>query len=522
MEALRSNLNGYFRGVEPADIVLQVLGSVLVLYIIQSVLNKDTRNKVKELIFKGLKSVPGVSGQIQKEKDKVRQMIYDKFSVKGTKHLAIPDKALSHEEILSGMKELKEKDDKHWKSGKVSGTVYGGQEEHTNFLNQVFSMFSLTNPLHPDVFPSTRKFEAEVVRMAAEMMRGDTNVCGAITSGGTESILMAVKAYRDRAGVQNPEMVVPVTIHAAFDKAAKYFGIKIVHVPINANFVVDVKDVEKAITKNTILIAASAPNYPYGTVDPIPELAALAKSRGIGFHTDGCLGGFLLPWVQRSGVKEIPDFDFSVDGVTSMSCDTHKYGYATKGTSVVLFRNEDLRHNMFFVAPNWPGGLYASPTIAGSRNGGVVAACYASLLAIGKDGFMTKSMAIYNAAQDIKKRIRTEIPSLFVLGDPFSSVVAFSSKQFDIYKISDLMSARGWNLNCLQNPNAIHVCVTFPMVKMAADFVRDLKESAETLVKDPKGMEGGMAALYGMAASFPDRATIGEIGLAYLDAVLTP
>eukprot|EP01114_Cavostelium_apophysatum_P017080 TRINITY_DN498_c0_g1_i2.p1 TRINITY_DN498_c0_g1~~TRINITY_DN498_c0_g1_i2.p1 ORF type:complete len:525 (-),score=128.59 TRINITY_DN498_c0_g1_i2:83-1657(-) len=524
MELLRKEVNDYYRGSEPADVVVQVVIALTTLYILQTLIfNKNARQKMMQIGFKGLKSIPGVQGAIGKEKDKVRKMIYDKLAIQDQpKHLQIPDKALSHDEIINKLKEMSELDRKHWKSGKVSGTVYEGQEDHTNFLNKVFSMFSLNNPLHPDVFPSTRKFEAEIVRMTADMVQGDSNVCGAVTSGGTESILMAVKAYRDRAKLAAPEMIVPVTAHAAFDKAASYFGIKIIHIPVDSNFVVDVKQVEAAITRNTIMIAGSAPNYPYGTVDPIPQLAALAKKNNIGFHTDGCLGGYLLPWLKKAGVKEITNFDFSVDGVTSMSVDTHKYGYATKGTSVVLLKDEKLRHHMYFVQPNWPGGMYASPTMAGSRNGGVVACCYASLLSNGKEGYTAKSMAIYRAAQEIKTRIQSEIPSLHLLGDSHSSVIAFGSKKFDIYKVGDLMSKKGWNLNTLQNPNSLHVCVTFPLSKIAPDFVRDLKASAEELLANPNAAKDGMAAIYGMAANFPDRATIGEIGLAFLDAVLTP
>jgi len=270
------------------------------------------------------------------------------------------------------------------------------------------------------------------------------------------------------------------------------------------------------------MIAGSAPNFPYGTIDPIPEMAAMAKKRGIGFHVDACLGGFLMPWLKKAGVKGVTNFDFSVPGVTSMSADTHKYGYTTKGTSVVLFSSEDLRRHMYFVQPDWPGGMYASPTMAGSRSGGVVACCYAALLSTGKDGFTKKSMAIHDSVQMIKDRIRKEIPELYLLGDSYSSVIAFSSNKFDIYQINDIMSKKGWNLNSLQKPSCMHVCMTFGMTKVAALFVDDLKESVKFIVQNPKGVQDGFAAIYGMAANFPDRSTIGEIGQAYLDAVLQP
>lgn len=524
-QQFRDSINIYFKGDEPADVFVKVfVGLVAISIGLILILVPNLKQRIKNKIFGSLRNIPGVQGTINKEKEKVKKMIYEKFAIKDQpQYLSIPDVSIPKDELIRRMTVMKETDEKHWKSGKVSGTVYDGQDDHTDFLNKIYGLFSLSNPLHPDVFQSTRKFEAEIVRMTADMMEGDSNVCGALTSGGTESIIMAVKAYREKVNIDEPEMIVPITAHAAFDKAAQYFKIKIVHIPVDqTTFVVDPKLVERAITKNTILIAGSAPNYPYGTVDPIPQLAAIAKKHGIGFHTDSCLGGFVLPWLIKAGVKNIPNHNFKVDGVTSMSVDTHKYGYSVKGTSVVLFKDEELRHNMFFVAPNWPGGMYASPTMAGSRSGGTIACCYASLLNTGKDGYSKKSLEIYEAAQKIKNGIKNEIPSIYVLGDSYSSVIAFSSKKFDIYKVGDVLSKKGWNLNTLQNPNSIHVCVTYPMVKMASTFIQDLKDAANLIETNPKAAPEGLAAIYGLTASFPDRSVIQEIGLAYLDAVLTP
>jgi len=517
-------VNGYFRGYEPFDVVIQVVFGVAVLFILQILLfTPDLKRKILQKGFQGLKIVPGVQGTIDKEKGKVRTMIYEKFNIKDQpKHLSIPETAISKEEIITRLQAMQANDEKHWKSGKVSGAVYDGTDEHTEFMGRVYTMFCLSNALHPDVFQSTRKFEAEIVQMTADMVLGGPGVCGSLTSGGTESILMAVKAYRDRAGISNPEMIAPISVHAAFDKAAKYFGIKLIHVPLDSSYRADVKAIERAITKNTIMIAGSAPNYPYGTIDPIPEMAALAMKHGIGFHTDACLGGYLLPWLKKAGISQITNFDFSVPGVTSMSIDTHKYGYTTKGTSVVLFGSEDLRRHMYFVQPDWPGGMYASPTMAGSRSGGVIACCYASLLSTGKDGYTKKSLAIYQAAQEIKEGIRKGIPELTLIGDSHSSVVAFRSELFDIYKVGDVMSKKGWSLNSLQKPSSLHVCVTYPLTKMAKTLVQDLKDAVKFIIDNPKGVPDGLAPIYGMAANFPDRGTISEVGQAYLDAVLMP
>ena len=250
---------------------------------------------------------------------------------------------------------------------------------------------SQSNPLHPDVWPSGAKFEAEIVAMTVGML-GDGQeaggedasgedaggeMVGTVTSGGTESILLAMKTYRDwaraRHGIRRPEIVAPVTADAAFDKAAEYFDMPIVKVAVGADCRADVVAARKAITRRTAVVVGSAPSFSHGTIDPILDLSELARERGIGFHTDACLGGFVLPWAKKLGYP-VPAFDFSLPGVTSISADTHKFGYAAKGTSVVLYRGQELRRFQYFVAADWPGGLYCTPTFAGSRPGALSAA----------------------------------------------------------------------------------------------------------------------------------------------------
>ena len=280
-------------------------------------------------------------------------------------YASLPDEGMPRKRILKMMEDLKKKEQGKWSGGFVSGAVYHGDAAHVDFLNRVYAINSQSNPLHIDVWPSIIKYESEIIAMTAAMLggsrRGAEEVCGSVTSGGTESIIMAMKAYRDRArlerGVRRPEMIVPVTAHAAFDKAAQYFNIKIIKVPVDGNYRADVTAVKKAISRRTILIAGSAPTFPHGMIDPIEEMSELARKRNIGFHTDACLGGFLLPWAEELGYP-VPPFDFRLPGVTSLSADTHKYGYAAKGTSVVLYRDRDLRHYQFFKTGDWPGGLY--------------------------------------------------------------------------------------------------------------------------------------------------------------------
>src|SRR3990172_2752381 len=273
---------------------------------------------------------------------------------------AIPARGRDRDAILAEMEEIRSLEDGGWKEGHASGCVYHGAEDHVEFLNKVYAINSQTNPLHADLWPSATKFESEIVSMTANMLGAARSgaepgtpeeICGVVSAGGSESIQLAMKTYRDYArdkrGITRPEMIVPTTAHAAFDKSAQYFGIESIHIPVGDDFRADVAATEKSITDNTIVIVGSAPPFPHGLVDPIDELSELARAHGAGFHTDGCLGGFLLPWAEKLGYP-VPPFDFRLPGVTSISADTHKFGYAAKGTSVLLYRTLELRHFQYF------------------------------------------------------------------------------------------------------------------------------------------------------------------------------
>ncbi|MDD2696169.1 MAG: aminotransferase class V-fold PLP-dependent enzyme, partial [Anaerolineales bacterium] len=393
----------------------------------------------------------------------------------------LPQEGWTRRRIIQEMENFYHQEEPRWKRGYASGAVYHGDGEHIAFQNQVYGINSQSNPLHMDLWPSTLKFEAEIVSMTAHMLgSGKTpdEIVGAVSSGGTESILLAMKTYRDWArdkkGITQPELIAPVTAHAAFDKAAQYFGMKIIRTSIGEDFRADVKAVEAAITPNTIALVGSAPPFPHGVVDPIEELSELARQHGIGFHTDACLGGFLLPWVEKLGYP-VPVFDFRLPGVTSMSADTHKYGYAAKGTSVVLYRGKELRHYQFYANTEWPGGIYLSPTLAGSRPGGLSAACWAAMVSMGEQGYLDAARRIMETASMLKREIAA-IPELRILGEPLF-VIAFTSPELDIYAIADVMTSKGWSLNGLQLPPALHLAVTLRHTQPghAERFIQDLK-----------------------------------------------
>ncbi|MDP2859990.1 MAG: aminotransferase class V-fold PLP-dependent enzyme [Bacillota bacterium] len=441
----------------------------------------------------------------------------------------IPATGRDRDDILAEMKEMRSLEEARWGAGYASGSVYHGGEDHIEFLNEVYAVNSQSNPLHTDLWPSAVKFESEIVSMTANMLGAAQSgaepgtpeeICGVVSSGGTESILLAMKTYRDYArekkGITKPEMILPTTAHAAFDKAAQYFGIDMIRIPVGDDFRADVAATEKAITDNTIVIAGSAPQFPHGVIDPIGELSELARARGIGFHTDACLGGFVLPWAEKLGY-DVPPFDFRLPGVTSMSADTHKFGYAAKGTSVVLYRGLELRHYQYFTTTEWPGGLYCSPSFAGSRAGALSAVCWAAMVSIGEQGYLDNTRRILEAAAKIRNEV-AGIPEFQLFGDSLF-VIAFGSRELDIYKIMDAMTERGWSLNGLHKPACLHLCTTLRHAEpgVAERLIEDLKASV-VYVKANPSIEGGMAPVYGMANTLPDRGLIADLLRKHMDS----
>lgn len=486
------------------------------------------KKKIFNTIEKTAKKIPAVNRLIENEYNKLLAEI--ETSAKPYKamesYAKLPEAGIQRSDILDKMTEFQQLEQDRWEKGYVSGAVYHGDNEHIDFLNKVIAINSQSNPLHADIWPSTAKYEAEIVSMTANMMNANAvsagdEVCGTVTSGGTESILLAMKTYRDwgydKKGIKTPEMIVPVTAHAAFDKASHYFGIKIRRVNLDENYQAKIDDIKKAINKNTIVIVGSAPNFPHGIIDPLEKMSEIAVQHQIGFHVDACLGGFILPWAEKLGYT-FPKFDFRLPGVTSMSADTHKYGYAAKGTSVILYRNLELRHYQFYTITDWPGGLYFSPTFAGSRPGSLSAACWATMLSVGEKGYLEATQKILKAAEKIKKGI-AEIPEIYLIGNPLW-VISFSSNDVDIYKVMDALITRHWSINGLHKPSALHIAITLRHTQkgVAERFVNDLKEAVAQVKSQPKS-KGGMAPVYGLAAKIPFRGAVSDLLKRYLDVL---
>ena len=439
----------------------------------------------------------------------------------------LPDKGRSRQDVLAELGTMAKEEDAFWETGKCSGTMYCGDHEHYHFLNEAFGQFAHVNALQRDMCPSQTKFEGEIIAMTLDLLHADAvtdgDPAGLVTTGGTGSILHAILSYREwgrqQRGISTPNVIKPETGHPAFDKACHLFDVELRRAPVDPkSTLVDVDWVADNIDDNTVAIIGSACNYGYGTIDPIDELSTLALNRGVGLHVDGCLGGFILPWGQELGY-DIPVFDFRLPGVTSISADTHKYGYGLKGTSVVMYRDRAFRKYQYFLSPEWPGGKYFSPGLAGSRSGGLLAATWASMVYLGREGYRRYAKAIFETAFAMQKAVCSH-HELRLMGRP-TWCFSFTSDVFDIYHVNDFMKKRGWRFNGQQYPNAIHMCVTRPQTQpgVVDTFARDLDDAVRYALNPARDVPATGAVYGGAPKGVPEiQQMISDFMVGFLDA----
>jgi sphinganine-1-phosphate aldolase len=431
--------------------------------------------------------------------------------------VSLSNQGASRDEVFSQLQQLHEQDTK-WHDGRVFSLVYHANDEHTEFLKKVYSLYFHENGLNPGAFPSIKKYESEVVSIAANLLGGGETAAGAMTSGGSESIMMAVKTYRDWAlatkQISQPEMILSNTVHPAFDKALHYFRVKPVIVKVTDEQIADVEAIKNAITPNTIAIVGSAPQYPHGVMDPIEALAKLARANQIGMHVDACVGGFMLPFLKKLG-EPIPPFDFSVEGVTSISADLHKYGFTAKGASVILYRDKDLRRFQFFVKKDWPGGLFASPSVTGTRPAGSIAAAWATLKAFGEEGYLKLYGELLATTKKFKDGL--EVQNCRIVGKPVGTLLAYETLGVNMHVVADLLEKRGWFVDRQMNPDCIHLTITPAHAPIVDRYLGDLKECREFAKGHPELAREGMAAMYGMVATVPDPKMVDQFLYQYMD-----
>lgn len=440
--------------------------------------------------------------------------------------MKIPQQGIDQSDLRARMEKYR-MGDGDAAGARLFSLVYATRSDVLDVAKDAYERFFSENALNPMTFPSLRRFETEVLDIAIELLHGPEGAAGSMTSGGSESLLLAVKTARDwaranRPHVTRPEMLLPATAHPALLKAAHIVGVEPIVVPVTNTFAADVEAARSLVTDDTILVVGSAPQYPHGVMDPIRELAELAASRGILCHVDSCIGGFFLPWLEKLG-HELPPFDFRVPGVTSISADLHKYAYAAKGASVLLHRSRALRRHQYFVHPDWPGGLFGSPSILGTRPGGAIAAAWAVMHYLGAEGYLDLTRRAMDATKRMADGVRG-IPGLRILGNPVMSILAIgiddrqAEDAVDLNVVADRMLAKSWRIDRQQRPTSLHLTVSPAHDAVADTFVADLRE-AVAHVRSTGEQAQGPSAMYGMLGQLPDRAFVGEALLDFMDGM---
>ncbi|KRF19091.1 pyridoxal-dependent decarboxylase [Nocardioides sp. Soil797] len=424
--------------------------------------------------------------------------------------------------------------------GRTLAYVYdSGLPEADEVGRSAVAAYAGSNGLDPTAFPSLLTMENDLVGFACEMVDAPTTAVGTVTSGGTESVLLAVQAARDaNPSIERPRMVLPSTAHAAFHKASHYFGVETVVVPVTSDFRADVAAMTAAIDDRTVLVVASAPSYAHGVVDPVTELAAAADARGVRCHVDACIGGWVLPYAARLG-REVTPWTFAVEGVTSISVDLHKYAYTPKGTSILLHRNPALRKPQFFASADWPGYTMLNATMQSTKSGGPLAAAWAVVQTIGDDGYQSLARDVFEAVDRLVLGIEA-IPELRVVVRPDSTLIALAtSSACDPFTICDEMAAAGWyvqpQMAYADSPATIHLSVSAATLAHVDDFLAALAAAVSAAVEvgpvvvdeevvafiaalDPADLTDedfdGLLAASGLVSEVEDTADSGSGGLA--------
>ncbi|NOY25573.1 MAG: aspartate aminotransferase family protein [Oligoflexia bacterium] len=429
----------------------------------------------------------------------------------------IPKTGRAHDQIMAEL-DAGMADDADFRGGRTFSLVYWAGDHHHKLVAAAHDRYVAHNALNPMAFPGLKQMENQVVAMSASLLNAPAQAAGTMSSGGTESILLAVKTWRDRARkrrpwVRRPNLVGPATIHPAFAKAGHLFDVALHLVPTDTDGIFDPDRLAARVDRNTVMAVCSAPQYVHGVVDPIPQVADRMVARGVPLHVDACFGGFIQPWLERLGV-EMPVWDFRVPGVMSISADLHKFGYTAKGASVLLYRDVSTLRHQFFVSTDWAGGLYASPGLAGTRPGGPIAAAWASLQGMGQDGYLDRARVALDAVNRLRAGIR-QIPELRLLGRPHSVIATWAAAEdgqgrraVDIYAVADLLHAKGWSVDRQQRPPSMHNTVTAANAPVIDAYLDDLRASVAAVRADPSLSRSGEAAVYGTMARVPLRGLV--------------
>ena len=448
--------------------------------------------------------LPGPKKQLSEAKMKIDAEFKKMFSKK-FKKIEFYDNKQDYTKILSKMEQNFSGDNTKIQSGKLTGSVYCLNDQIKYIAGEATKMFLYSNLLHPDIYSYTRYIESELIKIGIQLFNGKKDACGITTNGGTMSIINAIYSYVNRGrklGIKNPEIIISITAHCAFEKACEIFGVKCIKIPLDKKtYQINLSLVEKNISKNTICLVGSFPNFPHCVSDDIEKLSKLGIKYNIPVHCDCCLGGFLVAFHERAGINDTPLFDFRLPGVTSISADLHKYGLCPKGISLLLFSKHEYRRNLFFIYPHWPGSTYITPSFEGSRTGALIAASFAMLTSMGKEFYSNNALEIYNAVKKVKEFIKKNCDLIEVIGNPFICGVSFTGKY--IPNFYDMITEKGFAVNYLNSPEGIGFIFTSANVKNADNYMKTLKEINDKLKIEQPQKCSEVAKLYGLSYNLP-------------------
>ena len=393
------------------------------------------------------------------------------------KRKKIPQHGLDWKSLGDQM-QAKRAHDVDWQHGRAAVYVFNAGEDVMRVAREAYGLFQAENGLGPLAFPSLRGMEEEIIDMGLDLLHGPSSACGNMTSGGTESILLAVKTCRDQAAsrhrnLERAHLVVPYSAHPAFDKACHYFGLGIRRTALGEDRRANVAAMAEAIDDDTLMVVGSAPCFPYGLVDPIEELSELALKRDLWLHVDACVGAYFLPFARMNGV-DVPAFDFELPGVASISGDLHKYGYASKGASTLFHRSEEQYAHQIFSCDDWPAGHMSTPTLAGTRPGGAIASAWAVIHYLGETGYREKAREVCAAREQLTQGI-ARMAELCTYGEPNLSIMLYGSTQLDAYALYGRMIKRGWFSGVVTDPRAVHLMLAPYHARVADEYLADLQ-----------------------------------------------
>ncbi len=419
--------------------------------------------------------------------------------------MKLPAHGSSLDDVMARLRSL-QVNDGDYHNARTWGLIYNAGPDVDEVLQAAAGHVLLENALNPFVFPSLKEMQRDIVEMVTGLLHGGDEIGGTMTSGGTESIFMAVKTARDRMraerGIEKGRLIIPRTAHPAFVKAAHLLDLELAYMPLDDDLRTRAEDLTGIITPDTVLAVGSAPAYPHGMIDPIPEMAKIASDAGVPFHVDACLGGLMLPFLERLG-HDIPPWDFRVPGVSSISADLHKYGYAIKGASVILHRPKaNLRHQIFMYN-DWPGGIYGTLAFLGTKPAAPIGACWAVLQYLGEEGYLRLARETMDTTQRLIAGVKA-LDGVHVWGEPDMTVVALGSHTHDILAVGDVLNTRGWHFDRQEGPAALHL-MTSPRHSLVVDeFLDDLRVALQD-----HAAASTKAATYGDDVSAEAAATFG-------------